>query len=124
MPSDSSSNPSSTPGFPHSSGAIRSSLSSDPDMVELIAMFVEELPQRTEGLRELLERRELAQVQRIAHQLKGAAGGYGFADLGHSAALLEGILLDVSPAPADEELNRVRERVDELIELCRRATVA
>lgn len=119
MPSDPTPNPRPVPDF----GAIRSTLATDPDMVELISMFVDELPQRTATLQSLVEQRDLAQLKRMAHQLKGAAGGYGFADLGTSAASLERVLLNVCPPPCEEELKRVRERVDELVDLCRRASV-
>lgn len=119
MPSD----PTPNPRPLSESGAIRSTLATDPDMVELIGMFVEELPQRTAALQALVERRDLAQLKRMAHQLKGAAGGYGFPDLGDSASSLEHVLLNVCPTPCEEELKQVRERVDELVDLCRRASV-
>lgn len=107
---------------PAADGPIQSTLASDPDMVDLIAMFVEELPKRTSQLEDLVNKGELAQLKRMAHQLKGACGGYGFPDVGRAAASLEELLLAVSPDTREEELKRVRLQVDELVGLCRRVS--
>ena len=49
-----------------------------PDRVERIEMFVAELPDRVAELRPALGGRDFETLQRLAHQPKGAAGGYGF----------------------------------------------
>ena len=41
-------------------------------------MFVDALPERMQGLQVAVERHDLAEARRLAHQLKGAFGSYGF----------------------------------------------
>jgi HPt (histidine-containing phosphotransfer) domain-containing protein len=66
-----------------------SSLASDPDMAELVEMFVDEMPDRVERLDELLRMAEWEELGRFAHQLKGACGSYGFAELTSLSERLE-----------------------------------
>lgn len=66
-----------------------SSLASDPDMADLVEMFVDEMPDRVERLEELLRIAEWEELGRFAHQLKGACGSYGFAELTSLAERLE-----------------------------------
>ncbi|MBL0921120.1 MAG: Hpt domain-containing protein [Phycisphaerales bacterium] len=94
--------------------ALRSIYRDDPEMAELIELFVGELPERVRALREFFDAGDLASLQRLAHQLRGASGGYGFEPLGFRAEQLESAL----KADADAEV--VRKRVDELIALCSR----
>lgn len=96
---------------------VRSSLSSDPDMVELIEFFVEEIPKRLEAIHRFVESGDRDGLQRISHQLKGACAGYGFAQIGQAAANIEG------PLKADATLDDVRREIDELTDLLRRVVV-
>lgn len=68
---------------------IRSLFEDDPDMAELVRGFASELPARAGSLEELLSGNDLAELQRLAHQLKGAGGGYGFPQITDAAASLE-----------------------------------
>lgn len=68
---------------------IRSQYEDDPDMLELVQEFAAELPDRIRSLEDTLEGGELAELQRLAHQLKGAGGGYGFPRITEVAAALE-----------------------------------
>lgn len=68
---------------------IHSSVADDPEMTELVAAFVERLPDQVHALRAAAETGDLERVQRLAHQLKGAAGGYGFLPVSEEAAALE-----------------------------------
>jgi HPt (histidine-containing phosphotransfer) domain-containing protein len=68
---------------------LYSTLSADPDLAELVALFVAEMPERIEQLLAAYRRGELEQLRRTAHQLKGAVGSYGFDQLTPSAARLE-----------------------------------
>jgi HPt (histidine-containing phosphotransfer) domain-containing protein len=94
---------------------IYSRLASDPTLGELVAMFVEEMPGRTALLLEKLAARDWDGVRQTAHQLKGAAGGYGFDPITQSAAKVESAVRNEEP----EE--RVRAAIDELVDLCNRA---
>ncbi len=69
--------------------AVYSSFSDDPDFAELIEFFVDAIPERTELLRESHQQQDTDQMKTIAHQLKGAGGGYGFEELSTHAAQLE-----------------------------------
>jgi HPt (histidine-containing phosphotransfer) domain-containing protein len=69
-----------------------SSLASDPDMAEMVEMFVDEMHDRVERLEELLRIAEWEELGRFAHQLKGACGSYGFAELTPLAERLEKVV--------------------------------
>jgi len=112
MPTDSPNNAPNTP--------LQSTLASDPDMAELVEFFVEEMGERVESIDEAARGNDLSQLRMVAHQLKGSAGGYGFAPISDCAATLEQ-LIDASAPSADPE--SLREQVDALIDLCRRASM-
>ncbi|MCA9287476.1 MAG: Hpt domain-containing protein [Phycisphaerales bacterium] len=92
----------------------------DADMRELVDLFVSELPQRIEAIRGALGTQRYRDLQRLAHQLKGAAGGYGFPTIGAAAGVLEGTLKQNDEPP----VARLRGEVDALIALCNRAAGA
>ena len=66
-----------------------SSLAADPDLAELVELFIGELPDRLVQLNRVLEMGNLTDLARFAHQLKGAGGSYGFPQLTPVAAQLE-----------------------------------
>lgn len=95
----------------------------DPDMQELVGMFVDEMPERVRSLEDLWQARDLGTLTRVAHQLKGASGGYGFTSVGKAAGHLEELLKRTPPdCPPERHLADLRSRVDELIDLCRRVS--
>jgi len=100
----------------HDATPIVSDFSDDPEMTELVDMFVSELPDRIQALERSWRADALEDTRRIAHRLKGASGGYGFATLGDQAAALESALK--APTP---DLTTARAELDRLIEMCSRA---
>jgi CheY-like chemotaxis protein len=58
--------------------AIKSSLGDNPRMQAIIPEFVDGLPGQVRMMTDLLERKDLAALQKVVHQLRGASGGYGF----------------------------------------------
>jgi HPt (histidine-containing phosphotransfer) domain-containing protein len=58
-------------------------------MRDLIAMFVDEMPEKVATLESLARSRDSDSLRRLAQQLKGASGGYGFSTVGAAAAVLE-----------------------------------
>lgn len=78
---------------------IRSSYESDPDMIEIVCDFARELPARVAKIEELLQACALSELQTLAHQLKGAGGGYGFAQITEVAGRLEQALKTGAPEP-------------------------
>ncbi len=110
-----------TPGSP-ALPALTSEYATDPDMRDLVAEFVDAMPARALALQVALAEQRLRDLQRLAHQLKGAAGGYGFPTLGSAAGILESTLKSPGLKSADPApLDRIRTQVDDLIALCSRA---
>jgi HPt (histidine-containing phosphotransfer) domain-containing protein len=92
--------------------AIYSSLGADPDLGELVALFVEEMPERISRLQQALTKGDREDLYHAAHQLKGAAGSYGFGQLTPLAAAVERAARDNEPEGA------LRKALQELISLC------
>ncbi len=74
----------------HDAGPIESQLlRDDPEMADLVISFVGGLTQRLGDMARAAAAHELADLRRLAHQLKGAAGGYGYPQLTDLSAELE-----------------------------------
>jgi CHASE3 domain sensor protein/CheY-like chemotaxis protein len=58
----------------NSSDVLVSELADDEDMLELIEMFVGDFPDRIAELERAIDERDIAELARLAHQLKGSAG--------------------------------------------------
>lgn len=101
--------------FSNSSSPLYSTLATDPDLGEIVQLFVEEMPNRTATLRDRLNEADWEGLRRVAHQLKGAAGSYGFEPITPAAARVEDAIRQ--SAPEDE----IRQMVEELIALCNSA---
>jgi HPt (histidine-containing phosphotransfer) domain-containing protein len=67
-------------------------LAADPDLAELVEMFVEEMPERLTRLMATWDAKDLDGLSRLAHQLKGSAGSYGFHEVTPFAHQLEAVL--------------------------------
>jgi HPt (histidine-containing phosphotransfer) domain-containing protein len=74
------------------------------------------LPARVEAIYQALTGQESEQLRVLAHQLKGAAGGYGFPSITEAAKAVE------TSVKAEAGLEEVRARIDSLAQLCRRAS--
>ncbi len=85
---------------------IRSVYEDDPDMLEIVREFAAELPDRIGELERCLEAVDLAQLQTMAHQLKGAGGGYGFTPITEQAASLEHALKEGQDATVLKDRTR------------------
>ena len=95
-------------------GVLRSTLAADPDMAQLVRQFADRLPGHVERLAELLRQQDVEELRRHVHQLKGAAGGYGFAVLTDRARRAEVAMKDAT------DFAQVTVAVNELVELIRR----
>jgi CheY-like chemotaxis protein/HPt (histidine-containing phosphotransfer) domain-containing protein len=87
----------------------------DPDMREIVERFVAALPDRVAAMRAALDTADPAALQRLAHQLKGAAGGFGFGPITEAAARLEAAVVGGDPRPS------VDRALEAVADLCRRA---
>lgn len=96
---------------------IGSTLSADPEMVELVELFLSEVPERLGAMAAAFEQENWSELRRVAHQWKGAGGSYGYPQLSAAAAYVEHGCMT---ACAKDEVKR---RLDELVELCGRLTV-
>ena len=98
-----------------SASPLYSTLDGDPDLREIVEMFVEEMPDRMASLLDRVHAADWEGLRRVAHQLKGAAGSYGFEPITCSAAGLEEAIRESRP---EEEICRM---VTDLVHLCDRA---
>lgn len=64
----------------------------DPEMAALAEMFLEQLEIRITELRQACHRGDLDSVRFGTHQLRGAAGGYGFPEIGLAAGAIEDMI--------------------------------
>ena len=83
-------------------------------LLELIGLFVEDLPGRLTGLKEASATRDVRQLERLAHSLKASAAILGAGDLRGAALALEEAVrsrrLDAAPgllADLEREAGRV-----------------
>ncbi len=88
----------------------------DPDMTQIIGEFVATLPHRCASLQEALDVGDSSKIRYLAHQLKGAGGGYGFSEISAVATHLERIATDGANS------TELRMHVGVLVQTCRRAS--
>jgi HPt (histidine-containing phosphotransfer) domain-containing protein len=91
---------------------IYSTLGCDPDLAELVDWFVGEVPNRLASLRQSFDAHDWSELGRLAHQIKGAAGSYGFPAVTPIAARLE------SAAKSAEPEDQILTALDELTTIC------
>ena len=99
----------------HQKEYIYSHLAADPDLRDIVDMFVEEMLDRVATLLGQLHSADWQGLQRTAHQLKGAAGSYGFDAISPAAGKVESAIHDGEPE------QRIRRTVEELVDLCKQA---
>jgi CheY-like chemotaxis protein/HPt (histidine-containing phosphotransfer) domain-containing protein len=85
-----------------------------------LRQFLASLPEYVGQLEDLLGRRAIAQLAQTVHQIKGAAGMYGFERIYEVAASAEGVAKALARAAApDVDVRRLRGEVDALIGVIR-----
>jgi histidine phosphotransfer protein HptB len=99
-----------------SAECVYSSLAVDPELGEIVELFVEEMPGRVASLLDHFKKRDWEGLRRNAHQLKGAAGSYGFTAISPAAGKLENAIRDGDPE------HHIYEAITELIDLCGRVS--
>ncbi|MBN2216258.1 MAG: Hpt domain-containing protein [Pirellulales bacterium] len=103
-----------TPETPSTAEPLFSTLASDPDLRELVEMYVDEMPDRLAALQEKLASTDWEELRRLAHQMKGAAGSYGFDPITPVAGTVEDSIRNDAP----EE--QIRRAVEDLLAICSR----
>jgi HPt (histidine-containing phosphotransfer) domain-containing protein len=91
---------------------IRSEFANDPDMIEIIGQFVKHLDDFVTDMTGALDNNCYEELRRLAHQLKGAGGGYGYQSLTDAARTLE-------DAAKQQDREAATLAMSELNELCR-----
>ena len=66
-------------------------IADDPAFAPLVARFVKTLPLRLAALRSAENESNWEEVASLAHQMAGAAGGYGFPELGEVSSRIEAL---------------------------------
>ncbi len=94
---------------------LLSDFADDADMMEIIEPFVLGLEERVAAMQQALATSDYATLSCVAHQLKGAAGGYGYPTISEAAKVVElGARSQQSPSSLESVL-------DEVVALCARA---
>lgn len=92
---------------------ILSFLEGDPDYQKAVETFVENLPGKIEEMKKAFEKKDLKDLAFKAHALKGLGGFAGFPVFTEKAKCLEETV-------KAEDFDRIREQLDEMIQLCMR----
>jgi HPt (histidine-containing phosphotransfer) domain-containing protein len=98
---------------------LYSSLQNDPEMTELIEFFLGELDQRIAALTAAFNNADREELRAMAHQLKGAAAGYGYPTITDAARELEHSIDE-----HEADLSELAEQVEALVQLCRMASAS
>lgn len=96
---------------------IYSQLIDDPDLCDLVKMFVDEMPARIEQLLKDFNAKNWDKLKNTAHNLRGAVGCYGFCEITPAVGKFEQALND------DISEDDIRQTLEELIDLCKRMAV-
>ena len=89
-------------------------MAGDVELVRLVECFARELPSKIADLERHLDSRDDDSLMALCHQLKGAAGGYGFSSMSHRIDELETLARD-EPGERDQMRGLVeRIRTDSL----------
>jgi HPt (histidine-containing phosphotransfer) domain-containing protein len=99
---------------PTAADTLASTYATDPDMAEVIKEFVDRLPDQVSKMRQLLQTNNLDELRRAVHQMKGAGGGYGFAQITTLAARAEQTVKEQAP------IESITQQIDSLIDLIRK----
>jgi len=87
----------------------------DPDMEELVEIFLQSLGERMEQIKTSWENWDIDTLTRISHQLAGAAGGYGYPSITDAAREVERLLKGNQPRELTDAA------LEHLWDLCERA---
>lgn len=97
---------------------VYSTFADDPDFDELLELFLESIAEKRAHLTESFDGGDFEQLRTVAHQLKGAGGGYGFDGLTEVARELE------NACKADvADVDRIGEELDRVFAYMSRITI-
>jgi histidine phosphotransfer protein HptB len=108
---------------PVSATPLHSQYAADPEMSELVRLFVSELPERAEAMASAWRAGDRELLRRLAHQLRGSGAGYGFPSMSGAAGELETALRSMQSQPLEAAAEVIKDKVEALLAVCRRAAV-
>jgi PAS domain S-box-containing protein len=88
-------------------------LLSRPGTAKLVENFLSKLDDRVSAIRNVVETHDAQQLRTLAHQLKGAAGGYGFPAISDAAKNIEQTTI--------EDAEALKDAIEHLTALCQQA---
>lgn len=83
----------------------------DPDIAELVPVFLNNRRRDTEKIKELLADRNFGDIRIIGHSMAGSAGGYGFPEIGKIGRTIETAAL----ASRSEEIRKANDMLSEYL---------
>lgn len=86
----------------------------EPDLQELVPGYLKHRQEEIELLLNLLSKKDWDGLGRIAHKLKGNAGGYGFEGLGKIAEILEAGVKNQSEIEVKTAIQDIRDYLSNL----------
>ena len=95
-----------------SDAPLQSHLAHDPDLMRIVASYIEQLPSVLNRMSETLRQRDFDELAGLAHNLKGSSGLAGYPDLASQAAL-------VQQAAQDQQADQLAETLQNIVQLCR-----
>jgi len=95
---------------------LMSTLAPELELGDLVVEFVDELPKRLAAIEQALADANLNALRRLTHQLKGSAGGFGFAPITKVAGRVE------QQAINGADIESLRTSLAELATLCRKVS--
>ncbi len=107
---------------PPRDGLLQSRYVDDPEMGELIAEFVSRLPDAVREMRELAETNDAAGLRRKVHQMRGAAGSYGYPQITDVASVVESALAKGPAVPLAKLITELLELIQRVDGYCPQAT--
>ncbi|MBC7784942.1 MAG: Hpt domain-containing protein, partial [Burkholderiales bacterium] len=93
---------------------LRSSLATNEKLKGVLERFVTRLPERIDEMQRLVREQDLDNLARAVHQMKGAAGGYGFPDITQAATRAEDCIKRA------DDVGSIATQIDQLVGLIRR----
>jgi signal transduction histidine kinase len=96
------------------SRTIFSTMSRHPKMTKIIAEYVEGLPDEIQKMQDFRDHDDMKSLRRVAHQLRGTGGGYGFGEITGLAANVENAINAVDSRAS------INGQIDLLIDVIRR----
>jgi HPt (histidine-containing phosphotransfer) domain-containing protein len=96
---------------------LRSHFADDPVIGAIVGDFVAGIPEKVDEIKLAFQALDSMRLRFVVHQLKGAAGGYGFPEISDAARTLE-LLIDSGAAPHELQI-----AICSLTDLCERAAL-